>query len=202
VRNKGVSPIEKGYDQDDEHLLALLASNLDEHFAVLVSTYENRLTFHACYKLGTRQDAEEVVQETFERVYYALKGYSAQRIRTLKLRAWLYTINNNMCCNVLLKRSKSPPSVSLDLSEEENSSLEIEADCSEQPEVVYESQEGLTEIEQAVQALPMFCREVVRLRILEHFSYQEIAALLKQPVGTIKCYLSRGMALLRAKLKG
>jgi|SRR4051812_36353828 len=103
--------IDQSTYEDDELLLALLATNLDQGFADLVSTYENRLTSHALYKLGTRQDAEEVVQDTFERVYYALKGYPAQRIRTLKLRAWLYTITQNICCNFLLKRSKSPLSV-------------------------------------------------------------------------------------------
>lgn len=102
---------------------------------------------------------------------------------------------------ILLKRSKSPLSVLLHVSAEESSSLEIEADCSEQPEVIYESKECIHEIEQAVQALPLFCREMVRLRILEHFSYRETADLLNQPVGTVKCYISRGMIILRENLK-
>ena len=191
----------KGKYQDDEHLLALLATNLDQYIADLVSIYENRLTAHALYKLGNLQDAEEVVQDTFERVYYALKGYSEQRIRILKLRAWLYTITSNMCCNFLLKSSKAPSSVSLNVSEEDRSSLEIEADCSEQPDVVHEKMECINEIEQAVQALPLFCREMVRLHILEHFSYREIADLLNQPVGSVKCYINRGKAILREKLK-
>jgi RNA polymerase sigma-70 factor, ECF subfamily len=203
MRRKAVSSPGKGKYQDDEYLLALLATNLDQHFADLVSIYEDRLTAHALYTLRSLQDAEEVVQDTFERVYYALKGkgYSEQHIRTLKLRAWLYTITHNLCCNVLLKRSKSPTLVSLSVSEEDSSPLEIEADCSEQPEVAYEKKECIHEIEQAVQALPEFCREMVRLRILEHFSYREIADLLNQPIGSVKCYISRGKAMLREILK-
>lgn len=196
----------EGKYQDDEHLLTLLTSDLDQHFADLVLIYENRLIFYACYRLGTPQDAEEVVQDVFERVYYALKGYSEQRIRTLKLQAWLYTITKNICYNYLLKRSKTPALVSLDVSEEDGSpeeSLvpEIGADCSEQPEIVYESKERIHEIEQAIQTLPGYCREMVRLRLLEHFSYQEIADLLNQPIGTVKCYINRGMALLREQLE-
>lgn len=191
----------EGNYQDDEDLLRLLATDFNQHFADLVLTYENRLTAYVSYRLGNPQDAEEVVQDVFERVYYALKGYSVQRIRALKLRAWLYTITKNICCSFLLKRSKTPTSVSLDVSEAGGSLPEIEADRSEQPEIVYESKEHIHEIEQAIQALPECCRELVRLRLLEHFSYQEIADLLNQPIGTVKCYISRGMAILREKLE-
>ena len=192
---------DKGKYQDDEHLLTLLATDLDQHFADLVVIYEHRLNTHVFYRLGNLQDAEEVVQDVFERVYYALKGYSVQRIQTLKLQAWLYTITKNICCTFLLKRLKTPPSSSLDVSEEDGLSLEIEAICPEQPEKVYEIKERIHEIEQAIQALPEFCSEIVRLRILEHFSHQEIADLLNQPIGTVKCYISRGTTILREKLK-
>lgn len=192
--------------QADKHLLTLLASDLDQHFTDLVLLYENRLTAYVFYRLQNRQDAEEIVQDVFERVYYALKGYSGQRIRALKLRAWLYTITKNTCYNYLLKRSKTPDFSSLDVSEdgsspESSSPLEIKADYSEQPEMVYESEQRLREIEQAIQALPEYCHEMVRLRILEHFSYQEIAGLLNQPIGTVKCYINRGMAILRKQLE-
>lgn len=191
--------------QDDAHLLTLLARDLDQHFADLVVLYEHRLTAYVCYRIQNRQDAEEVVQDVFERVYYALKGYSGQRIRALKLHAWLYTITKNTSSTYLLKRSKTP-AASLDAAEDGSSPdgsapLAGEVGCFEQPELAYESEECVREIEQAILALPEYCHELIRLRILEHFSYQEIAGLLNQPIGTVKCYISRGMAILRKNLE-
>src|SRR5947209_191740 len=87
-----VSSIENRRHQDEEDLQVLLATDLDRYFPALVSRYEGQLIAHAYCRLGVRQDAEEVVQESFERAYYALKGYSHQRIRILHLQAWLYTI--------------------------------------------------------------------------------------------------------------
>jgi RNA polymerase sigma-70 factor (ECF subfamily) len=201
-----VSCTDEHTDQDDAHLLTLLARDLDQHFADLVVRYEHRLTAYVYYRLQNRQDAEEVVQDVFERVYYALKGYSGQRIRALKLHAWLYTITKNTSYTYLLKRSKTPDAASLDAAEdgslpEGSAPLAGEAGCFEHPELAYESEERVREIEQAIQALPAYCHELIRLRILEHCSYQEIAGLLNQPIGTVKCYISRGIAILRKNLE-
>jgi RNA polymerase sigma factor (sigma-70 family) len=91
--------------------------------------------------------------------------------------------------------------MSLDVSEEDGPLLEIEADRSKEPQVSFERMECLHQIERAVQGLPKFCREIVRLRLLEGFSHQEIAHLLNQPTGTVKVYAHRGLAILTEKLR-
>lgn len=186
--------------EDDDCLLELLATDLDRHFPDLVSLYQSRLRAHALERIGNPQDAEEIVQDVFERIYYALKGYPVARIRDLKLRAWLYTITKNFCYNYR-KKAKLSVSLSLDAPEGELLLLEIEADRSQEPEAVFERMECLQEIEQAAQGLPKCCREIVRLRLLEGFSHQEIADLLNQPIGTVKVYVHRGVALLAEKLR-
>lgn len=186
--------------QDDECLLALLATDLDRHFPDLVSLYQSRLRAHALDRIGNPWDAEEVVQEVFERIFFVLKGYPVERIHALKLRAWLYTITKNLCYNYG-KKAKLPVPLSLDAAEGDSPLLEIEADRSQEPEAAFERMECLHEIEQAVQGLPKCCREIVRLRLLEGFSHREIADLLNQPIGTVKVYVHRGVAMLAEKLR-
>ena len=186
--------------KDDDCLLALLASDLDQHFPDLVSLYQSRLRAYALDRIRNPWDAEEIVQDTFVRIYYALRGYPVERIRDLKLRAWLYTITKNLCYNYS-KQAKLPVPLSLDAAEGDSPSCEMEADRSQEPEAAFEQMECLHEIEQAVQGLPKCCREIVRLRLLEGFSHREIADLLDQPIGTVKAYVHRGMALLAEKLR-
>src|ERR1700737_1942957 len=88
IRRRAVPTSGTNKYQDDECLLAVLAIDLDRHFPDLVSLYQSRLRAHALDRIGNPWDAEEVVQEVFERIYYALKGYPVERIRDLKLRAW------------------------------------------------------------------------------------------------------------------
>jgi RNA polymerase sigma-70 factor (ECF subfamily) len=191
----------KGNYQNDDCLVELLATDLDQHFKELVFIYESRLEVYAFDVIGHWQDAEDVVQDALLRVYLALKGYSAVRIRTLKLRAWLYTIVKNACYNYM-RRQKPPVLLSLSTSEEGDQFPEIEVDCSELPETVVEAMERIHEIEQAVQALPKYCREMVRLRLLEGFSYKEIADLLKRPLGTVKHHIHCGITILAKNLRG
>src|SRR5258708_37844772 len=86
-------------DQDDEHLLSLLATDLDRHFRQLVLLYQQRLYSFALRLVSSPQDAEDIVQETFLRTYHALKSYPVLTVRALRLRQWLYTITLHMFLN-------------------------------------------------------------------------------------------------------
>src|SRR5207247_3020878 len=71
----------------DAHLAAGLASDLDGTFESLILAHQDRL-FTIAYRIGgDRQDAEELVQDTFVRAYRAMAGYAPARVRDLRLRA-------------------------------------------------------------------------------------------------------------------
>ena len=193
-------PFERN-DQDDNDLLASLIVDVDQHFKDLVFIYESRLEAYAFDIIGNWQDAEDVVQDAFLRVYFALKGYSSERISILRLRAWLHTIVKNACYNYMGRR-KIPFSISLSTTEDSDQFPEIEADASALPERVVEATECICAIKQAIQALPKYCREMVRLRLVEGFCYKEIADLLERPEGTVKNYIRRGMIILAKNLEG
>lgn len=185
-------------DASGESSLALPAITVETYYEQLVSLYWYQLRAFIARRVGNPQDAEDIVQEALLRAYVALERYPVQRRQTLKARPWLYKITWNVYCNYT-GRSKQPPSVPLDLSDE-SPVLEREDDRFVQPEVAFEHVEDRQELEILVATLPQHYRDVVSLYYFEDLNYQEIADILNQPVGTVKVYVHRGVRLLRKTL--
>jgi RNA polymerase sigma-70 factor (ECF subfamily) len=185
-------------DASSESNLALPAITVETYYEQLVSLYWYQLRAFIARRVGSPQDAEDIVQEALLRAYVALERYPVQRRQTLKARPWLYKIAWNVYCNYT-GRSKQPPSIPLDLSDE-SPLLEREDDRFVQPEVAFEHVEDRQELEILVATLPQHYRDVVSLYYFEDLNYQEIADILNQPVGTVKVYVHRGVRLLRKAL--
>jgi RNA polymerase sigma-70 factor (ECF subfamily) len=185
-------------DASSESSLALPAITVETYYEQLVSLYWYQLRAFIARRVGNPQDAEDIVQEALLRAYVALERYPVQRRQTLKARPWLYKIAWNVYCNYT-GRSKQPPSIPLDLSDE-SPVLEREDDRFVQPEVAFEHVEDRQELEILVATLPQHYRDVVSLYYFEDLNYQEIADILNQPVGTVKVYVHRGVRLLRKAL--
>jgi RNA polymerase sigma-70 factor, ECF subfamily len=184
-------------DQGDEELLSLLATDLDSHFRQLVEVYQQRLYLFALRLVGCPDDAEDMVQETFLRAYYALKGTPTRKVRVLKLRQWLYTITLNIFRNHTRKLEQHV--ISLDLPEN-STALDI-TDQAFEPDEEAHWHEWRHELEGHVASLPERYREAVTLYLFEELSYPEIAELLHQPIGTVKVYIFRAKKLLRQLLE-
>lgn len=183
-------------DQAEHDLLAQLGADVDGAFECLVGTYWPQLYAFILRRTTNAHDAEDIVSEAFVRAYIALKGYPLERIRTLKIRPWLYKITYHEYCRYIGKSMQLPTSFA---SIEESSLFEKEQEQkeSQQPEEFLESAELRWELEDLVAGLPERYREVVNLYYFEELSYQEIADLLDQPLGTIKSSIHRGLRLLR-----
>ncbi len=184
-------------DQGDEELLSLLATDLDGHFRQVVEAYQQRLYLFALRLEGRPADAEDLVQEAFIRVYYALKGTPTRTVRVLHLRKWLYTITLNIFRNRTRKRAQ--PVISLDLSEN-SMALDI-ADCALGPDEEMDWCEWRHELEAHIASLPELYRPAIALYLFEELSYAEIAGLLQQPIGTVKVHISRAKYRLRQRLE-
>lgn len=178
----------------EQELLMLLATNLHRHFYQVVLLYQHRLYAFALRLTGSSQDAEDIVQEAFVSAYVSLENYPAQRIQTLKLQAWLYRITFNVYTHSI--RSAHLQLVPLDLADD-SPALELESRAEERPEVLFEDQERRQELEILVAQLPDRYRIAITCYYFEHLTYQEIAELLDQPVGTVKSNISRGLQKLR-----
>jgi RNA polymerase sigma-70 factor, ECF subfamily len=142
--------------------------------------------YAAAYRMtGNPADAEDLVQEALLRAYRAFDSYTPGT----NAKAWLYTILQRVRTDALRKAGRSPATVELD------------------PEgpPVSGGQEGIgqqRDLEQALQALPENFRTAVILRDVEELRYDEIAALLEVPVGTVMSRIHRGRMLIRAALQG
>jgi RNA polymerase sigma-70 factor (ECF subfamily) len=177
----------------DADLCARLAGDVDGAFEGLVVAYQARLYRLALRLCNSPQDAEEIAQDAFVRAYRALKGYEPQRRRDLALAAWLYRITLNLAHN--RARRKTLPAV-----DNEGDIVEQQAGDQDSPAMQVErSQEGAA-LAARLFALPERYREAIVLRYVEDLSYEDAAAVLRRPVGTVKSDVHRGLALLRSRM--
>jgi RNA polymerase sigma-70 factor (ECF subfamily) len=155
-------------------------------FERMVQEHQDRIFALGFALTGNRHDAEEVAQDTFLRAYRALVTYPPERVRELKQRAWLHRIALNVVRNRV--RGTRPLLVELNGSE---------PDLSTGPEEDAMRRADMVELAARVAGLPPRYRDAVVLRHVQELSYEEAAAALGQPVGTVKANVHRGLKLLR-----
>lgn len=181
-----------------EARLARLSRNGDRGaFEELVDLYKDKIYQLGYRMLGQRNEAEDIVQETFLRVYTNLDRYD----ETQKFSTWIYRIATNLCIDKLRKRK---PNYSLDAEIPDGdgadwySMLPSSQETPEEDVVLSETQEH---IRKAIGMLPAKYKSVVVLRYLHDMSLQEISEVLKLPVTTVKTRVHRGREFLRKKLE-
>jgi RNA polymerase sigma-70 factor (ECF subfamily) len=159
------------------------------------NTYLDGLYGYAVVLSRNRAEAEDLVQETCLR---ALRGIEQLRPDG-NVKSWLFTILRNIWLNQVRQRRTAPETVELD--SEENGATEP-ADKGQDPYAVYASKVERENMRAAIQQLPVEFREIIILREYEELSYQEIAALLDCPPGTVMSRLARARSKLRELLSG
>ena len=151
-----------------------------------------RLYNFACWLTHDRQEAEDLVQETYAK---ALKGFSSFQLGT-NFRAWIYKILRN---TFLTSRTglKAAATVPLELEDEEEALPAVK----ETPESILLQRSDSQLVQQALDQLPVAYREVLLLCEVEEMSYQEISTTLAIPMGTVMSRLSRARKALRGGLQ-
>ena len=180
---------------DDRSLPAALAADLDGAFERMVLSYQNRLYGFALRLAGQPQDAEDITQDTFVHAYRALMAYPSERVRDLALRPWLYRIALNAFRN--RGRGGRLRVISLDHAGHESALGIEEQDAAVLPEQALEEAELRRTLGALVAALPARYRVAVVLRYVQDLGYREIASILRQPIGTVKGNVHRGLRLLQ-----
>jgi RNA polymerase sigma-70 factor (ECF subfamily) len=182
-----------------DSLSADLAADLDAAFEGMVRTFQDRLYSFAHRLCGNREDAEEVAQDSFVRAYRALKTYPAERIRALSLQAWLYRITLNVARNKW--RGKRVRLVSLENGgadgEAARRAWEAPDAAGRRPDSRLEQEQDRAGLASLVATLPERYRAALILRYVEGLRLEEVAAILKQPLGTAKSNVHRAVNLLR-----
>jgi RNA polymerase sigma-70 factor (ECF subfamily) len=186
----------------DADVVALARKGRQEAFRELIRRYE-RPVFSLIYRMvRDRETAEDLAQDTFIKVLNHVDRYRPE----FKLSSWLFKIANNVAIDHLRKRHIE--TVSIDGSPHAASAAEVEATAFD---VVARQESALEElearelgsaIEGAIAALRPEYRSCILLRHVEGRSYEEIAATLDLPLGTVKTYIHRARHELREALGG
>jgi RNA polymerase sigma-70 factor (ECF subfamily) len=181
-----------------EKRLVLRAKRGDrDAFAELVDIYKDKIYQLAYRMTGNRQEAEDIAQETFLRVYANFHTYDDH----FKFSTWIYRIATNLCID---RGRKKKPHFSLDEQAEGTDGLDWYSRLKSQeqtPEEEVVSQELQTTVQRAISQLSPKYRSIMILRYIEDLTLQEISEVLKLPVTTIKTRIHRGREALRAKLR-
>jgi RNA polymerase sigma-70 factor, ECF subfamily len=138
--------------------------------------------------------AEDLVQET---CFRALRSIGQLRPDS-NVKGWLFTILRNLWLNEVRRRRAMPDMVELD---SDGSGVLEPADTTRDPHAAYVSGVEREQVRQAIEQLPLEFREIIILREYEELSYQEIAAVLNCPPGTVMSRLARARAKLRELLR-
>jgi RNA polymerase sigma-70 factor, ECF subfamily len=179
----------------DEDLILAFQNGDVSAFEEIVRRYRDPLFNFVVRLLGDAFFSEDIVQETFLRVYRNRHRYH----QVAKFSTWIYTIASNLAKTELRRRkvrnffsisSKGEDEKDYDLVD---TSLDIERDV----DGALKSEIILKEIN----ALPYHFKEAVLLRDIQDLSYEEISQILNVPLGTVKSRVNRGRSRLQKRLK-
>lgn len=182
---------------DDRRLVARILAGDRDGFTDLVGRYEKRIVNYVYRMTHRYEEAHDLAQEIFLKVFMALDRYDPK----YQFSTWIFRIAQNSAIDTL--RKKSLPEVSLSGQEEDGKPREREfADPGVSPYRDLKNKQLSGAIDRAVEKLPADYRELIQLRHFAELSYEEIAEMKKMPLGTVKNKLFRARNLLKDALEG
>ena len=183
--------------KDDNKLIDdALGGNQPAYEKLMKKYYQ--LIYNLVYKMiSKKEDVEDLVQEAFIKAFNSLKNFDRQ----YAFSTWLFKIATNNAIDYLRKKKLHTFSIDKEIeSEDSDYSFEI-PDHEQKPDSKMMDDERRKILEEAIQSLPPKYKEVIVLRHKQEMEYEEIAAELKLPLGTIKAHIFRGRELLNKYLK-
>ncbi len=189
------SPEEESRQQQDTELMLRVRQGDALAMRLLISRYQDAVYGMAKRMLPDGDEAEDLAQRTFIRVWKAAGSYEPEA----KFTTWLFTIVKNLVFNEL-RRRKRKPAASLDEQEEDGWSLPDDHAMS--PDEILRHKELECAVENALDALPEKARMAVQLRRFQNMNYEEIASVLDMSVPAVKSLLFRARQSLREMLAG
>ncbi|HLW47357.1 MAG TPA: sigma-70 family RNA polymerase sigma factor [bacterium] len=158
-----------------------------------------RHVYNIAYRMtGNEADARDLSQEAFLRVYRALRRVQPGA----PLESWLYRIVSNLYIDLLRRRPRARvESLDAPIDTPRGEMVREFPDAAANPEAVFERRHIDAAIQEALSVLSQELRMVVVLSDVEGFAYEEIAAILRVPLGTVKSRLHRARQVLQMRLR-
>lgn len=186
-------------EMTNEELLLELRLGKEEAFPFIVKRFKSPL-FNTIFRfMGNREEAEDLVQDAFVKVYLNIDRYnSAYRATT-----WIYTIALNLARSAYKRKNRWLVLTSALKRDDDDDSdfMDSVADWSFSPEFFLDNQHQLEIIETALSKINPVFREAVILRDMDGLSYEEISVIMNLNSGTVKSKINRGRALLKLAIQ-
>jgi len=186
-----------GVEQSDLELVRRAQRGERGAFDLLVLRYQHKVVKLVARLLRDPTEAEDVAQEAFVKAYRALASFRGDSA----FYTWLYRIAVNTARNAMASRQRRPLDYEADLSETEQSAVASRMSHSDTPEATALSDEIHATVNRAVADLPEDLRTAIILREIEGLSYEEIAAAMDCPVGTVRSRIFRAREAIDRNLK-
>ncbi|MDQ2680136.1 MAG: sigma-70 family RNA polymerase sigma factor, partial [Candidatus Eremiobacteraeota bacterium] len=177
--------ISPGGSVEDQVLVMRTLAGQSEAFGILVERYD-RAVYHLAYRtMRDGEEARDVAQEAFFKAFRSLRTFKPGA----KFSTWIFSITYHACCDRLARRKRYS-----------NEEFPERADSTPGPESQAIAGDEAFRLRAAIDALPEKYRTVITLYHLQGKQYDEIAAVLKLPIGTVKTHLFRAKEHLRKLL--
>lgn len=174
---------------DEQKLISLVQEGDEVAFEQIVTLYKNKIVNFIFQLTRDYEKAVELAQETFMRVYFKANKYRP----IAPLSSWIYAIASNLA-KTELKKSRRYSHMSLDdVQNQVANGIALNES--------HEASGMVKKVREALEVLPPRYRIPVMLKDIEGFTQDEIAQILKKPVGTIKARISRGRNYLKRELE-
>jgi RNA polymerase sigma factor (sigma-70 family) len=152
-------------------------------YNTIVNEHSNNLFGYAMNFLRDREDAEDIVQDVFEKLWV-----NRGKVEPTKAKSWMFTTAHNAMINFSTRKSRM--------------SFYDEMERFEKGEIIPNSFEANEVVNRAVSILPPIQKSIVILRDLEGYSYEEVGEILDLSESQVKVYLFRGRRKIKKQLKG
>lgn len=182
-------------DRTDAELVQAAIEGEPHAFGALVSRYSRDVYGFSFFLSKSREDAEDITQETFVKIWKNLKKFKPEQ----RFKSWMLAIAHNTAVDYLRKRRHA---VFSDFEDEEGSNMIVEtmADEGKLADEIAEIAESAGHAKAAAEGLPDIYRAVLALRYDGEMSFEEISVTLKKSVNTVKSQHRRALIALRKTL--
>jgi RNA polymerase sigma-70 factor (ECF subfamily) len=181
----------------DEKLIKRVQSGDKRAFDLLVLKYQSKVSKLVARFIRDVDEVQDVTQDAFIKIYKAIPGFRGESA----FYTWIYRIAVNTAKNHLISRSRRPPQNDIDSQDAEQIIVDSRLRDEETPERLIQRKEIEQAINEALAQLPEDLRTAVTLREYEGMSYEEIAAVMDCPVGTVRSRIFRARDAIDQKLK-
>lgn len=187
-----------GVDQNlDQDLVARVKRGDRGAFDLLVLKYQHKIAKLVTRYVYDRAEVEDVTQEVFIKAYRALAGFRGESA----FYTWLYRIAINTAKNHLVFQGRRLPSTDMEVEEVELTDEGAVLREISTPEHSVLTDEIARTVTRALNALPEDLRIAITLREIEGLSYEEIAAIMECPIGTVRSRIFRAREAIDKELK-